>query len=110
MSELFPDLTFDQQLRHVWMTEGRLCSITHEIGGVRDRNCAATYLERQLDALPNATVVAFGGKAQHYLRGRSAPWLSARALAPPGANHAPARPSWEAAIGEVRSRRRRPRR
>jgi len=30
LSQIWPDLAFDQQLRHVWMTEGRLCSISSE--------------------------------------------------------------------------------
>ena len=31
-------------------------------------SCARHYLAQQLDMLPNATVVAFGGKAQHYVK------------------------------------------
>lgn len=105
MSQLYPDLSFDDQLRHVWLTEGRLCSIDVEIGATKDRTCADHYLARQLELLPNATVVAFGSKAKHYLRRMDTDWLGAYALAPPGANHRPARPSWEAAITEVEARR-----
>jgi len=61
MSQLYPNLTFDEQLRHIWLTEGRLCSIDNEIGSTRDRTCAAFYLTRQIALLPNAVVVAFGG-------------------------------------------------
>lgn len=105
ISNLFPDLSFDQQLRHVWMTEGRLCSIANEIGNVRDRTCARSFLIPQLELLPQAAVVAFGGKAQDYLKGQMRDWLRAYALAPPGANHTTARPSWEAAIAEIKARR-----
>ena len=105
MNQLYPDLTFDEQLRHVWLTEGRLCSFDVEIGGPRDRTCARHYLTRQIDALPNATIVAFGGKAKHYLGGLGIDFVGAYSLAPPGANHRPALPSWEAAINKIVSRR-----
>lgn len=105
LSELYPSLTFDQQLRHAWLTEGRLCSIENEIGSITDPTCASHYLVRELRLLPNAAVVAFGGKAQRYLSGIGAAHISAYALAPPGANFGPARPSWQAAIEKVRSRR-----
>lgn len=105
MSQLYPDLTFDQQLRHIWLTEGRLCSIDNEIGNVRDSTCASHYLTRQLAMLPQATVVAFGGKAQSYLRRLKIDHVAAYALAPPGARHRPAKPSWEAAISAIVSRR-----
>ena len=104
LSQLWPDLPFEAQLRRVWMTEGRLCSIADETGRRSDRLCADHYLARQLSLLPGATVVAFGGKAAQALRGRDG-WLRAYALAPPGANHRPARPSWEAAIRAVRAKR-----
>jgi hypothetical protein len=104
ISEVYPDMTFDDQLRRVWLTEGRLCSIEIEIGRTRDKTCAENYLVRQINLLPNATVVAFGRKAEHYLKGLSVSYLYAYALAPPGANHLPARPSWEAAITEIRRR------
>ena len=106
LSELYPSLTFDQQLRHAWLTEGRLCSIENEIGSTTDPTCASHYLVRQLRLLPNAVVVAFGGKAQRYLSGIGTAHISAYALAPPGANFGPAKPSWQAAIEKVRSRRR----
>ena len=105
IDRLYPDLTFDQQLQRVWLTEGRLCSIDNEIGKTTDRTCASSYLAQQVAMLPNATVVAFGGKAKHYLKGIGIDYVSAYALAPPGANHKPARPSWEAAIAAVVARR-----
>ena len=60
MSEIYPDLTFDQQLHHTWLTEGRLCSIGKESGSTKDRTCASHYLAQQIEMLPNAVVVAFG--------------------------------------------------
>jgi len=105
MSRLWPALSFDGQLKHVWLTEGRLCSIANEIGSTKDRTCASTFLKRQLDLLPNASVVAFGGKAKHYVRGLDVDALEAYALAPPGANHKPAKPSWERVIELIEARR-----
>lgn len=107
MDQLYPNLTFDEQLRHVWLTEGRLCSIDNEIGSLRDYRCAERYLRAELELLPNATVVAFGGKARDYVRRLKIEpeHLEAYALAPPGANHKPARPSWEKAIEHIKSRR-----
>lgn len=105
MSQLYPNLSFEEQLRHVWLTEGRLCSIDVEIGSTKDRTCANHYLKRQIEALPNASVVAFGGKAKHYLKGLGVDFIGAYALAPPGANHKPAKPSWKAAIQQIIERR-----
>ncbi len=105
MDQLWPDLSFDRQLEKVWMTESRLCSITDEIGPFRDRHCAATYLAKQIALMPSASVVAFGGKPQKNIRKVVPSMICAFALSPPGANQKRARPSWEAAISEVRSRR-----
>ncbi|MBG6180495.1 hypothetical protein [Arthrobacter sp. CAN_A1] len=105
MGQLYPDLTFDEQLRHVWLTDGRLCSIDNEIGRVSGRICAERYLRAELEMLPNATVVAFGGKAHDYVRRLKIEYVKAYALAPPGANHKPARPSWEKALEVIESRR-----
>ena len=105
LDQLYPDLSFDEQLRHIWMTEGRLCSIANEIGNTRDRTCAKHYLSRQLDMLPNATTVAFSRKAHHYMRGMDTDWVKAFALSPPGAKQTKARPSWAEAIAKVKARR-----
>lgn len=102
MNQLWPDKSFDQQLRHVWLTESRLCSIDDEIGNVADRTCAHAYLRRQLELMPQATVIAFGGKAQRNLKKIIPNFIKAYALAPPGANFQGARPSWEKAIATVR--------
>jgi hypothetical protein len=89
----------------VWLTEGRLCSIDVEIGHTKDTTCAKNYLSQQINLMMNASVVAFGGKAKAYLKGVGIDFIGAYALAPPGANHTPARPSWENAIAEIRARR-----
>ena len=105
LSRLYPNLSFDQQLRHVWLTEGRLCSIENETGSTTDPHCARHYLNRELALLPNATVAAFGRKAERYLKHLRIEYFAARALAPPGANHKPARPSWEYMIKKIEERR-----
>jgi hypothetical protein len=45
LHELFPGLSFDEQLRRVWLTEGRLCSIAKEIG-------SSTIFSRSLTSSP----------------------------------------------------------
>lgn len=104
LKQLYPALSFDEQLRHVWMTEGRLCSLTKEGSSTKDRTCAKHYLVRQIDLLPNATTVAFGWKAHHHMRGMNARWIKAFALSPPGANHSDAKPSWTEAIAQIKAR------
>lgn len=104
IDQILPGQDFSTQLRGVWLTEGRLCSVAQEIGGRKDRSCADRYLARQIALMPNAVVIGFGNKAQAYLSALGIDHCAARALAPPGANHRPARPSWEAAIAEVKRR------
>ena len=104
IDQILPGQAFAAQLRGVWLTEGRLCSVAQEIGGRKDRSCADRYLARQIALMPNAVVIGFGNKAQAYLSALRIDHCAARALAPPGANHRPARPSWEAAIAEVKRR------
>lgn len=104
MSEIYPGLTFDQQLRRVWLTEGRLCSIDKKTGSTTDRTCASNHLVHQIKALPKATVVAFGWKAQRYLEGIGICFIRAYALSRPGCNRTEARPSWRAAIKQIAAR------
>ncbi len=105
INELYPDKNFDEQLKHIWLTEGRLCSIDDEIGNTKDYTCAKNYLKSQINLLSSAAVVGFGGKAKSYLHSLKVDFIPAYALAPPGANHKPARPTWVAAIDEIKNRR-----
>lgn len=104
IDQILPGQDFATQLRGVWLTEGRLCSVLQEIGGRKDRSCANRYLARQIALMPQAVVIGFGNKAQAYLSALKIDHCAARALAPPGANHRPARPSWDATIAEVKLR------
>lgn len=106
LDRLYPRQTLDTQLRRAWLTESRLCSIPQETGGRTDRICATRYLAEQVRLMPQATVIAFGAKAAHSMRDLPCNWISAYSLAPPGANHRPARPSWEAAIAVIEAKRR----
>lgn len=103
LDQVFPDLTFDEQLRHTWLTEGRLCSFSVEIGGKRESTCAKSFLASQISMMPNAFVVGAGGKASEYLRLLGIPFQPCHAFAPPGANQKAARPSWERAISNART-------
>jgi hypothetical protein len=102
--QIWPGTTFDEKLRKVWITETRLCSIDNEIGDVTGdyrRQCVSEHLLKQINILPNATVILFGGKAQKRVGNNISGALKAYALSPPGCNHQPARPSWEAAIQTI---------
>lgn len=95
LDSLFPGKSFEEQLRFVWLTEGRLCSVENEIGGLRDKTCSQTFLVNQIQLFPNATVAAFGGKAQKYLKGLGLAHVGAYAMSPPGANRKKAKETWE---------------
>ena len=103
LQQLYPKLSFDAQLRRVWITQSRRCSD----GSKNDTVCAKRYLAPQIKLLRNAMVVAFGKKAQHRLQqlakrnGTNVRWLSASALSPPEANKPRAKQSWEEAIDEL---------
>lgn len=59
-----------------------------------------------LSNVQNGTVILFGGKARDALRSIRVQYVEGvYALAPPGANHKPAKPSWEKAIEIVKSKR-----
>ena len=106
LNELFPGRSLVEQLRHVWLTEGRLCSIAEEIGKAPNRICANHFLKRQIELMPNATVIPFGKKARDALKSIKFQYIEGiYALARPGANHKPAKPSWEKAIEIVKSKR-----
>lgn len=95
----WPDSSFAEQLRKVWLTESVLCSAAVEGGTVPASSwkaCGALYLKEQLRLLPNALVVALGSKAQGRLKGIGVEKvLSAYAVAPPGCNRQEARESWK---------------
>ena len=106
--QLYPDLSFDEQLRRVWMTESRLCSIANGSGG--DPICAKRYLAPQIDLLPNAKVVAFGRKAQRRMRQlakhhrMNKRLLCAFSLAPRPLHKEKALVSWQEAIAKLKAR------
>ena len=96
-------MLFDEQLRRVWITEARLCSIRRK-GKPPMRwytTCEAEYLHNQLRTLEHASVVAFGGKAHDSLRRLGWPAIEAIALALPGCSQSGARPSWEDALRKL---------
>ena len=67
----FRGMDFDHQLRRVWITQSRLCSLDESGGSARTSlytRCENDYLVAQLRLLPNVPIVAFGGKAQSVLR------------------------------------------
>ena len=70
LNEIWPSLSFEEQLKKVWMTETRLCSIKKEIGNIPIRNrdiCSSHYLKKQLNLFTNSKVIGFGNKAKDTL-------------------------------------------
>jgi Uracil DNA glycosylase superfamily len=71
MDLCYPDQELEKQLRHVWRTNSVLCSAEVE-GGYVPRavvdQCVSKYLRAQLARVPDALVVALGGKAQKRLK------------------------------------------
>jgi uracil DNA glycosylase superfamily protein len=105
LDQCWPGLSLRDQLTRTWITETYLCSAPVSTAPIPTRawqTCVATYLRAQLRLLPDALVVALGGKAQERA-GRLAA-LSAFSPAPPGCNQRGARPSWDAIGSAVRKR------
>lgn len=104
----WPGLSFEAQMKKVWMTASVLCSAPKEGGSVTaaaTRECGMRYLTAQLALLPQALVVALGAKAQNRLRAiRITDFLAASAVAPPGCNFRGARESWTCIPIELRRR------
>lgn len=102
----FPGATFEEQMRVTWITESVLCSATREGGPVPRTvaaECRRRYLESQLQALPNAVVVALGKKAANRLLGFPSVVIAFPA-SPPGCNFAGAEESWRTAAAQVSAR------
>lgn len=112
LEKCWEGLSFEDQLRRVWITESVLCSAEVSSGPVprsTERACGDRYLKRQLDLLPGALVVAFGNKAADRLariglRG----FEKAFALGKPGCFQEGARPSWERVATILRRKRQDP--
>ena len=98
LSACFPGLTFDEQLRRVWITESCLCSAEKEGGSIPvkvTRCCADRYLKKQLALFPDAVLAAFSTKAVRRSSQLGFRVLDFGALAPPGCNRKEGRESWE---------------
>lgn len=109
LDSCWPELTFVEQMKKVWMTESVLCSAMKECGSVSTATtgeCGRRYLAKQLELLPQALVVALGSKAQKRLRSIDfTDFLPAFAVAPPGCNFSGAKKSWERIPAELRRKR-----
>ena len=108
LGRVFPGLSLEDQLRRAWITETYLCSAPNEAGPVArgaESECATRYLSQELELLRDRPVIALGNKA--YDRVRRVTHVrnlkKAYAVAPPGCNHRPARPSWDSAGDWARS-------
>ncbi len=102
----WPQLSFEGQMKKVWMIDSVLCSARKEGGPVSAAaagECGKRYLLEQLRLLPHALVVALGGKAKKRLRSLGfTTFLPAFAAAPPGCNFSGASESWDRIPVELR--------
>ena len=64
LEKLYPNEHLNQILKKVWITQCRLCSSNPDTKEFSTSTCMETYLKKQLELLPNATIVAFGEQAQ----------------------------------------------
>ena len=94
----WPGLSFDHQMKKVWLTESVLCSAERSTGSVPveiERDCGVRYLQKQIALFPNALIVALGGKAQKRLcRIGVKNFEKAHAFGLPGCYQPEALPSW----------------
>jgi len=106
LDSCWPELSFEQQMHKVWLTDSVLCSARKECGPVSagaSRACGNRYLRAQLELFPGALVAALGGKAQERLRALGfTSFISAYAAAPPGCNRREAQASWDQIPLELR--------
>ena len=88
LDSCWPELSFEEQMRKVWLTDSVLCSASKECGNVpkaTERSCGQRYLIPQLNLFPSALIVAVGGKAQRRLRTLGFNrFLAVYSVAPPG--------------------------
>jgi hypothetical protein len=101
IDQCWPGMSYAEQMRRTWITEGVMCSAAETMGPVPkvvEKECATRYLSKQLALLPGAFVIAVGGKARSRIKltGRK-PHASVFAAGLPGGNFKGARPSWDAA-------------
>ena len=107
LDRIFPKMGLERQLRKTWITETYLCSApktAEQVPPQAERGCADRFLMKQLELLSDRPTIALGGKAQKRARPYVPDLIRAYAVARPGSNHKPARPSWEAAAKEARRR------
>ena len=104
----FPGMDFDHQLRRVWITQSRLCSLDESGGSARISlysRCENNYLAAQLRLLPDVPIVAFGGKARSVLRRLKvdAPAIEVPHSSARGTEESK-RGKWEQAIAKLQNR------
>jgi hypothetical protein len=99
LDSCWPGLSFEEQSRKFWITDSVLCSALKETGPIAPKvssTCGRKYLLPQLEAFPQALVVALGKKAERRLQSLGlSNFLSASSAAPPACNYPGARESWE---------------
>ncbi len=102
----FPNMRFEQQMVHTWITESVLCSAKQEGESVPSaswRQCVKKYLSLQIEIIDPLMVLALGAKARDRTRGIDN-ITTVGAAAPPGCNFKGVKESWLEAAHEFRKR------
>lgn len=100
----WPGVSLAEQLRRTWLTDAVLCSAPVSGGQVNqtvEDTCVQTYLAKQIDLLPDAFVVALGGKAERRMQ-RNDIRIDATAQHPSARSPAQRNASWEAMAAKFR--------
>jgi hypothetical protein len=107
LDAVFPSMVgnIEKQLRKVWMTQTRHCSLAQEIGSILKRErmiCSQKHLLKQVELFPNAKVLLAGGKAKQMEYLFLEP-IKCGAFAPPGCNQSAVRQSHVDAAATLRA-------
>jgi len=108
MDSCWLSLSFDEQLKKVWITESVLCSAHRECGTIphcAEETCGKKFLLPQLGLFPHALTVAMGNKAEERLKKLGfTNFISVDSAAAPGGNTKRAKLSFEKIPSELNKR------
>ena len=100
----WPGKSLEEQLRLTWITNSVKCSAASrgEIRREIEEKCVSSYVKREIEALPNAYVLALGGKAGKRLRAADVR-VNGDAQHPSARPNTNPRASWEEAAKQFRA-------
>ena len=100
-----PKMCLEEQLSLTWFTNAVKCSAATSGGNIPRRieeTCVSSYVKREIEALPNAYVLALGEKARRRLRAADVR-VNGHAQHPGARPNTNPRASWEEAAKQFRT-------